>query len=105
MEKIIERVEIDYLKQLVKHLESGQMSVDDARSSARTFLDMLPFASEEDIEVKIDTYCATWPLFAMLRVSVKAAEDEIHTTDVIEQMRALLKSGDIDGALRVSGHS
>jgi hypothetical protein len=99
---IIDRIETDYLKMMMKYLDSGDMAVDTARASAKSFLGLLPFKSEEDIEEKLNTYCNYWPQFAQLRLSVKAAEDEVHSNRTIQRMRQLLKQGDVDAALALA---
>jgi hypothetical protein len=102
MNNLTNTLEVTYLKTLEALLMSTAMTVDTARSSAKAFLQMLPFTNEQDVEQKIEQFVRDFPLFISLKMVLLQEEEQIETSDKIEKMRAMLKSGNIDGALSVA---
>lgn len=105
MQQLTYTLEVAYLKTLQALLIADEITVDGAHESAQVFLDMLPFESLEDAEEKIEQYCEQFPVFSLLRVEVGRQVEQVETNEVIERMRACLKSGDIDAALAAAKES
>ncbi len=105
MQQLTYSLEVAYLKTLQTLLIADEITVDGAHESAQAFLDMLPFDTLHDVEVKIERYCVQFPAFSVLRVEVGRQVEQVETNEVIERMRACMKSGDIDAALAVAKES
>lgn len=98
----IKDVELQYLRLVSEALKKGDMDITTAKSSAQEFLKLLPFAHMDDMKLKLQQYCMKYPAISSLTVYIMQKMEESKTSDVLEKMRTLMKSNQIDDALKLA---
>lgn len=99
--EFIEKIEEEYLKELVDRLQKGTVTTDQAKEITREFLELTPFSSAEDMETKIQSFTEKHPEFGGLYVNFLKYEDESKTSKLLNDMRAHLKENRLDEALKL----
>ena len=97
----IKKMEIEYLKLLAGLLKDGKINRQIAKDSAKTYLTLLPFSSDEDIQTKIKTFVEKYPMLDKYQVIVMDAIEQIKTAQILEKMRTHLKNDNIEEAINL----
>lgn len=100
--KATSQLEFLFLKHLSDGLKSGSIDIPTAKQLTSAFLQIDPFASIDDAKQKMQAFSQQFPSFMQLKNYIDAFYSEQHKDEVIEQMRAHLKQGNIDQALEVA---
>lgn len=101
-QNLIKSIEKEFLKIIIDNLRNGTLKLSEAKENAKSFLDLLPFASFEDIKKKIGNFVLKYPLYQKIYLSVLNIEEEVKTQSLLNRMRSLLKENKIDEALKVT---
>lgn len=100
-DEFVKKIEIEYLKLLATLLRDGKINRQIAKESAKTYLSLLPFSSDHDLQSKIKTFVEKYPMIDKYQVIVMDAVEEIKTAQVLEKMRTHLKNDNIEEAINL----
>ena len=97
--EFIERIEEEYLRILIKQLQDGEIKTEDAKTLTGEFLDLTPFSSIDDMELKLQKFTENHPEFGGIYMNLLNYEDEAKTNALLAEMRTHLKNNNVDQAL------
>lgn len=100
-DEFIKTIEIEYLKLLVALLKDGKINRKIAKESAKTYLSLLPFSSDEDLQTKVKRFVEMYPMTDKYQVIVMDAIEKMKTAQVLDKMRTHLKNDNIEEAINL----
>jgi len=101
LKKITDHLEYLFLIKIANGLKGKLVDLPTAKSLAQEFLKIEPFQTIEDARYKIDKFASRHPLLSNLKEYIDGYYFEHHKDEMLEQMKAHMKAGNIDEALRV----
>lgn len=101
-EEFIKDFEIEYLKIIVKLLNSSELKVEEAKDSAVNYLPLLPFSDMNDLQEKTKKFIEKYPWAQGLNIFILKKIEDSKTSDVLNKMRSLMRGNKIDEALAVA---
>jgi hypothetical protein len=101
LKKITDHLEYLFLIKIANGLKGKQVDIPTSKSLAQEFLKIEPFQTLEDARSKIDKFASLHPLLTNLKEYIDGYYFEHHKDEMLEQMKAHMKAGNIDEALRV----
>lgn len=101
-EELIKEFELEYLHIIIKLLESGEITVDEAKASAVYYLTLLPYTDMNNLQTKTTGFIEKYPWTAKLNIFLMNKLETHKTKDVLEKMRTLMNDNKIDEALQVA---
>jgi hypothetical protein len=102
IQHITEQVEKLFLKQLARGLSEQNITPEQAKSYAQSFLPIEPFQSIEDARTKIHEYVAAHDIFRSLQIYIDGIHEEIESDRKVEAMKSLINENKIDEAIQVA---
>lgn len=102
LETLKTRLEYIFLKELaalIRDDKDKEISNEDTKKWAQTFLSIEPFNSPEDAQQKVNGFCTTYPQFSRLKEYLDSYIKEEHIDVTLDKMREKIKANDIDGAI------
>ncbi len=96
----IKNLEIKYLRILTELLKKGKIDKKYAQDSAKKFLTLLPFSSDDDVHDKVKSFSEKFEFLSPLHAYVVKEIDQNKTNQVLEKMRNLIKENKIDEAVK-----
>ncbi len=100
-DEFVKKIEIEYLRILAKLLRDGKINRTQAKESAKTYLKMLPFSSNEDLLTKVKEFIKSFPMLDAYEIYVMHEIEQIKTNEVLEKMRTHLKNDNIEEAINL----
>jgi hypothetical protein len=97
----VKHIETEYLRIVSDLLRSGDIDMVLAKESAQNLLSLLPFNTYEDMQGKIKTFTEKYKFAEKLYVIFLSMHEEDKTNDLLNKMRDLMKSNNIDAALHL----
>lgn len=97
--KLKDQLEYLFIRVIISGLKNKTLQIPEAKSLAREFLAIEPFASIEDAHTKINAFVSTHPQFSLLKEYADVFYDEDKIEHKLETMRQHLKENNIDEAL------
>lgn len=92
LEKTIEGLELDILKEIVAHLKDGSITADDAREYAQFFLDLEPFSDFDDVKKKLHELCDKAPVFKPVYIRALTTIEKIQMEQQLAKMRSYMST-------------
>lgn len=91
-----------FLKEIIRSLRSGEITVEQSKEFAVEFLKMEPYESVDDVRTKIHAFVDKYPRFGSMKTYIDSYKDEQNTNKVVELMKKHIQNDDIDQALEVA---
>lgn len=101
IKKMTDQLEYIFLNQLADQLIAGSLKIPEAQQMAASFLKTEPFTSIEDAQLKMGEFTRPYEHFGTLKEYVDGYYQQQQKDAMISKMRAHLKEGRIDEALKV----
>ncbi len=101
-EELIKEFELEYLHIIIKLLESGEITVDEAKESAQYYLTLLPYADMNDLQTKTNRLIEKYSWTSKLNIFIMNKLETFKTKDVLEKMRSLMHENKIDDAINLT---
>ena len=92
LEKTIEGLELDILKEIVAHLKDGSITADDARQYAQYFLDLEPFSDFEDVKKKLHELSEKAVVFKPVYIRAMVTIEKIQMDLQLAKMRSYVST-------------
>lgn len=98
---IIDTIETDFLKIIIRHLKSGKIKLNQAKEITKEFLSLLPFGSDENLRDKLKAFTDKYDNFKPIYISILKMEEGKKTNEILTKMRGLIKENKVDEALKL----
>ena len=95
-------VERRYLQCIAELSQRKDISIDEARESARALIASRPFLSLTDAQNKAEFIATKYPKFKDIYIHISALIREQETKNVVDKMHTHLQNDDIDAALHIA---
>lgn len=97
----INDLERSFLRIIVENIKSKKLSLNQARTIAKDFMNLLPFKDQNDFKFKIKSFTEKYTIFSSLYITILKNEENLKMNAVINKMRVYMKEKNIDEALKV----
>ena len=102
IQELVDQVERDLLAHIYTNLKENKLTGVAAQQLAQEFLGLLPFKDKKDLVDKLSALGQKYPEARETYVNLGIPLEEQHRQERLDQMRAHIKSGDLDKALEVA---
>lgn len=98
-QQLIDLVETDFLKVIVKVLNDGTLTLEQAQAVTREFLALAPFTDKDDLDKKVQAFIEKYSDFKPVHLAFLQYDEKKKTDELLAQMRQLVKENKIEEAL------
>ncbi|MBI4004854.1 hypothetical protein HY358_01820 [Candidatus Roizmanbacteria bacterium] len=87
---LAKHIEIDFLKIIAEQLNTGEITLANAKQAAKDFLTLLPFSSKEDMQKKLKEFIVSHPKLEKVHAIMLTYIDEEKTTELLDTIRSYI---------------